>query len=239
MGGALFAATQLFFTINILVVEGTSRYPEAELWQTAHVKEGDNLLFLSPNGIKARLIQAFAYVKDVQVTRHWPDKLTLTITEKEPCSYLEQEGQCWVMDTDGTLLEKTTPSNVSHLPHITGVTLLAPKLGEIAAFAEADSNRIAPLYALLQVLCQTQLLADVSLVDVGEPYALSLRYKNRFTVQLGMPENLEEKLAQVTEIEDYLESSRVGIINVASSPARFQPDKPLVEDNAEEQKETP
>ena len=78
----------IFFRVRDIQVTGSTYYTAEEVIAACGITKGDNLLTISRGKAAGSVMAALPYVKTVQVTRHLPDTLELTVTECKLLSYL-------------------------------------------------------------------------------------------------------------------------------------------------------
>ena len=83
-------------------VTGTQHLTKAEVLSAAALPVGDPLARVDPEAI-ARRVRAMAYVKSVEVTREWPDKLRIRITERTAVAVVDLGGSLRGLDADGVV----------------------------------------------------------------------------------------------------------------------------------------
>ena len=92
-----------FMTVNAVVLEQPTRaLPLIDLEQ-----------------IRARLL-AYGWVKDAQVSRRYPNKILVRITERTPAAVWQNNGELTLIDADGVLLDPVAREAIPDLPLVIG-----------------------------------------------------------------------------------------------------------------------
>jgi cell division protein FtsQ len=92
-----------FMTVNAVVLEqGTRALPLIDL-----------------DRIRERLL-AYGWVKDAQVSRRYPNKILVRITERAPAAVWQHGGRLTLIDADGVLLEPVARDAMPDLPLVIG-----------------------------------------------------------------------------------------------------------------------
>lgn len=100
------------------------------------------------------------WVKDARVTRVWPNRLQVRITEREPVAFVQLPGEetLPLIDTDGHILRPETQENLN-LPVLTGVTR-----------QQSDEDRRVRVRRLQKLVTDAgELSAKISEVDASDP----------------------------------------------------------------------
>ena len=235
-GALVAAATlgaTVFFQVETIVVVGNSRYTEQEVIEASGVQIGDNLFQMNKNQISQRILQRLPYVGEVSPQRGLPSTLTLQVTEiaaaarvevyAEP-SVQEQEEtdsgesgeekssaepltlaeQPWLISVSGKLLE-VAPEEAGTLT-VTGLTLLAPQAGTMAAVPQEQQYRLEALKGLLLGLEELGQLEWVSNVDLTHSTWVGMRYRENFEARLPL-QDLSHSLAVLSAaVENILQT---------------------------------
>ena len=83
-------------------VTGTRHLTKDQVLAAADLPVGDPLARVDADAI-ARRVRAMAYVKSAEVTREWPDKLRIAITERTAVAVVDLGGSLRGLDADGVV----------------------------------------------------------------------------------------------------------------------------------------
>jgi cell division protein FtsQ len=92
-----------FLTVNAVVLEQQTRA----------------LPLIDLDRIRTRLM-AYGWVKDAQVSRRYPNKVLVRITERVPAAVWQNHGELTLIDADGVLLDPVSRDAVPDLPLVIG-----------------------------------------------------------------------------------------------------------------------
>lgn len=107
------------FVIQKIVVEGRGHTSRAALLNAMNIASGDGLFSFSIHEMSSK-IKACPFVRNVVIQRHWPDRLTVYLVEKDPIAVFEKEGFFSVIDDEGKIIEGVDPMQYPHLLTISG-----------------------------------------------------------------------------------------------------------------------
>ncbi len=114
--------TSAYFCIkdikNIEII-GTKRLSSDLIHELAGLGPETNLLALRPHRVE-QAIAAHPWVANAELTRKWPNRLQINITEREPAA-LVQLGELYYADRHGNLFKPLTPGDPLDFPVITGL----------------------------------------------------------------------------------------------------------------------
>lgn len=110
LAGLLAGAVWLFFfsshlAVRSVEVAGADRLGAEQVRTVAEVEQGEPLARVDVADVRARL-QALADVRSAEVTRTWPDTVTITVTERIPVAVVEIGGQLRGLDVEGVVFRE-------------------------------------------------------------------------------------------------------------------------------------
>jgi cell division protein FtsQ len=94
--------------VHKVTVKGTVNLDQASLAGISGLK-GESMLTLPIESAKRRL-QALPAVEAVGIQRKWPNKVVVTVIERQPVAYWNVNGHDFPVDKDGVVLSAGTPS---------------------------------------------------------------------------------------------------------------------------------
>jgi len=113
------AANTLGFSIAAVSLTGPKEVSREEVLTTAGVTGRASLLFLDADAARARLM-ANPWIADAAVLKLYPDRLQITITERQAFALWQKEGRLSVIAADGTVLEPFVEDRYRGLPLVVG-----------------------------------------------------------------------------------------------------------------------
>lgn len=225
----------IFFRVRDIQVTGSTYYTAEEVIAACGITKGDNLLTISRGKAAGSVMAALPYVKTVQVTRHLPDTLELTVTEYD-VTYAVQDTSdgYWLVTSDGKITEQTDDKAAKSHILVSGFKIASPVVGEQLSVAVAEGQeaagegQLAAMTSLLQELEKSDLTKQVVSVDIPASYELAFWYGSQYYVKLGNKDDLPYKLEYLKEVLKNLEDYQSGTIDLSfseGSEARFTPNK--------------
>lgn len=225
----------IFFRVRDIQVTGNAYYTAEEIVAACGITKGDNLLTVSRGKAAGSVMAALPYVKSVQVTRHLPDTLELSVTEYDVTYAVQDTADgYWLVTSDGKIAEQTDAKEAKNHILISGFKITAPVVGERLTVAvgegqeSAGEGQLSAMTSLLQELEKSDLTKQVASVDIPASYELSFWYGSQYHVKLGNKDDLPYKLEYLKEVLKNLEDYQSGTIDLSfseGSEARFTPSK--------------
>ena len=101
--------------IATVSLSGQRQVSREEIFAAAGVTDHSSLLFLDVADARARL-EAIPWIAEATVRKLYPDRLQITITEREPFALWQQQGKVKVIAADGTVLAEKVEPRLASLP---------------------------------------------------------------------------------------------------------------------------
>ncbi len=113
------AANTVGFNIAAVALSGQHHLNREEILATAGVTGRASLLFFDVADARARL-KTNPWIAEATVQKLLPDRLVISITEREPFALWQKAGRVGVIADDGTVLEPYVALPYSNLPLVVG-----------------------------------------------------------------------------------------------------------------------
>jgi cell division protein FtsQ len=113
------AANAVGFRIAEISLAGPKEVSREEVLTTAGITGRASLLFLDADAARARLM-ANPWIADAAVLKLYPDRLQVTVTERQAFALWQEAGRVSVIAADGTVLEPFVEDRYRDLPLVVG-----------------------------------------------------------------------------------------------------------------------
>ena len=105
--------------ITSVALTGQKRLGRDDILTSAGVTDRTSLLFFDVSMARARL-ESNPWVAEASVQTLYPDRLEISVTEREAFALWQHDGRVFVVSTDGTVLEPYTGERFTNLPFVVG-----------------------------------------------------------------------------------------------------------------------
>jgi cell division protein FtsQ len=112
-------ANSVGFRIAAISLTGSKEVSREEILTTAGVTGRASLLFLDADVARARLMSN-PWIADAAVLKLYPDRLQITVTERQAFALWQKDGRVSVIAADGTVLEPFVEGRYIGLPLVVG-----------------------------------------------------------------------------------------------------------------------
>ena len=158
-----------FLSVQGVDVHGTHLLSAEQVRQAAAVPEGDALASVDLDRVRAR-VEALAAVRSADVSREWPDRVRIDVSERVPVAVVEIAGQLRGMDEDGVVFR-----DYAQAP---------PDLPRVQTGTDTGSDALREA-ALVVGALPADLAAKVDHVEVGTVDEITLALRDGRTVRWG------------------------------------------------------
>ena len=231
---ALVMGLSVFFKVKHIQVSGAEVYSEWAVKEASGLSEGDNLLTFS-HARSAALIKAnLPYVDTVRFGIKLPDTVNIIVKEDDVVYAIkDQNGQWWLMNSDGRIVEMGDNSKASSHTQILGVALENPVPNEravamemvpdetlaegetMAVVSTTGAQRLTAAMQILRALEENDIVGSAASVDVTRIEDIILWYGTRYQVNLGDSSRLDYKIACMNDVILQMSEYQSGILDIS------------------------
>ena len=181
--------------IDSVTVNGVKSLDEAQVLEMAGEPEGRNV-FLYRAGSAQKAISLYPYVKSVEIHRHLPHSLEITIEEREPAGLLLDNGNYLQFSKDGILLDNSGTLRGRPLPIITGFSMKdIPAPGDHFK----DDDRFKDALAVINA-CTDDLLSMLQEINIEDRQNILAYTSQGIEIRLGSIDNINARMASLNDI---------------------------------------
>jgi len=112
-------ANAMGMRIATVSLSGQRQVSREEIFAAAGVTDHSSLLFLDVADARAKL-EAIPWIAEATVRKLYPDRLQITVTEREPFALWQQQGKVKVIAADGTVLSEKVEPRLASLSFVVG-----------------------------------------------------------------------------------------------------------------------
>src|SRR3954471_22940196 len=174
-GAADSAANAMGLRIATVSLSGQRQVSREDIFKAAGVTDHSSLLFLDVADARGKL-EAIPWIAEATVRKLYPDRLQITITEREAFALWQQQGKVSVIAADGTVLSAKVEPRLALLPFVVGNGAAAKARGFLAVLdrypAIRDSVRASIMVAERRWNLRLKNGIDVRLPDANIEQAL-------------------------------------------------------------------
>lgn len=242
--GTVLCSTVLF-KINMITVEGNTRYTPDRIIAASGIEIGDNLLRLKKNKVIDAITDNLAYAETITIKKQLPNEVVITVSEPEHTAVVTLGESSFVLISGkGRVLEYNYAGEGIRYDGLSDLTI---ENGYISADEADNLARLNAIAAAFDDGALTQITA-VGTASATVNYAV---WANRVKILLGSSEDLAQKIKFIKYfIDNELSENEIGVADVSAGkqlyfdpgdwgvpvvtePAQSEPDEPSSTESGE------
>ena len=206
----------LFFKVNAITPEGCVEYTPEEIISVCGIEEGKSIFSVNKEEVKNAICTNLPYVKDVEVKRHLPGEIILSVTETKAAAAIKTTGGYVIVDEDSKILKLS--ASREKLPEIKG----AKPTGDIVPglYMQYESEDSSELVSVLsKSLAQYGLAENATSVNIEKRYDISFIWGGSITCKIADISNIDIKLGMIKVVIEKNSKTMKAVID-ASDPEK-------------------
>mgnify|MGYP000963798689 FL=1 len=230
---AIVMGLSVFFKVKTVTVTGADTYSAWAVREASGISEGDKLLTFSKIRAASQIMANLPYVKGVRIGIKLPDTVNIMIEEESVVYAVKSsDGQWWMMDSDGRVVEQANNAKAATATQVLGVTLEAPtvnekgvatemtpsetnELGELIPVSTTGAQRLTAALQILKALESNDIVGEAASVDVTSTEDIILWYGTRYQVNLGDTSRLDYKVDCMNDAILQMSDYQSGVLDIS------------------------
>lgn len=203
------------FVVREVSVEGNELRSDAEIVVRSGIELGQNIYSIDEKQVE-RNLSGDCYVKFIAMRLDLPDKVTLTVEEREARAAVNCAGVILLIDEEGVILERLSSMPSSDVIVVSGLDVQLSAQGRTIDSARAEQMK--NMKDILSALETGELSAQISELNVNDRNNLYLVSRTGVQIILGDANNLSEKLVWAKAVLEKLTEEGVmsGVLDVST-----------------------
>ncbi len=194
---SLFAFLWFAFRVENIEVTGNEQTQSDVVIEKAGVKKGVHMLSLRTRACEDAL-RMDPYIATADVKRQYPNTVLITVRERKEAAVIVGMNSVAIIDADGYVLSIGERESYAGLVKIYGAGSSGYKVnGHVGDAADYTSRAMVRMIAAIQ---KSELMDRIESVDIANTLNVTLLTTAGVTVQLGQPEDLDNKLQTLSVI---------------------------------------
>ena len=203
----------VFFNINTINVSGSEVYSSDQILASVDARSGDNLLRLNTEKIAKNALARLTAADSVEVTRHFPDQLDVSVTDGVPVLQVSMNGQFYRFTEKGRLIAVSDTAVVDALV-VVGPDPSALSVGQYMDSLSSEAQATFSVWKTVRDVLYNYSIADISAMDLSDEINVRLYYQNRIEIRVGTLTEMDEKIATLKAV--LYESGSIGVDETGS-----------------------
>lgn len=236
----------VLFRCEKIVVEGVTRYEEADIISASSLGYGKNIFLVNKTAAADKIEAMYPYIEEAQIRLSIPNTLKISVTEATPEYYIQDGTRYYIISKNSKLLEQVIERD-QNIPTIIGCKLKDPKVGDTV---NVENSKVVTVLNQVAESMTSNAVTGIKEINLSDMANIELNYEDRITIVIGMPEDINYKIrTAMTIIYTKLSETDSGRLNCSnliegrtdgkSNQSSFRPNNLIVEDITEPPTEFP
>ena len=182
---AVYLCLTMLFNVDRVIIEGNTLYENSDLIKTSGIEKGENLFEVDTAYAEDKLYSVYSYIEEVEVTRSFPNAVTVKIVEATPFSVIEEADGFTLVSAGGKVLERGLEEVPDGMLTVRGVSTVTT--------TEDNTKRMELMKKIIEAMRELEMEKYVFL-DLTDTLEITMIYDNRVKVNLGNELELPYKL---------------------------------------------
>ena len=182
---AVYLCLTMLFNVDRVIIEGNTLYENSDLIKTSGIEKGENLFEVDTAYAEDKLYSVYSYIEEVEVTRSFPNAVTIKIVEATPFSVIEEADGFTLVSAGGKVLERGLEEVPDGMLTVRGVSTVTT--------TEDNTKRMELMKKIIEAMRELEMEKYVFL-DLTDTLEITMIYDNRVKVNLGNELELPYKL---------------------------------------------
>lgn len=209
----LFLFTPLF-NLKYIEVTGNSYLKKEQIIGTGDIKTGVNIFKIKLSKVKANLKEC-SYIKDVNVKRSLPNKISLEVVECSGVAVIPFLGSYIYIDEEGKILEVSPKKDERKLPQIVGLSVNEFNVSK--KIVTDNEKKFEITIATIKEIIHNNFIDKTFEINVSDLDNILLNV-NGNKVIVGSSDKLSYKIGLLSEIIGRLMDTEKGTIDLTTAP---------------------
>jgi cell division protein FtsQ len=192
-----------YFRVQSIEITGNTHESAGELISVTGLDQNPPMISVSSKSITNQA-RSLRWVECIRVSRHWPHRLTLIVTERKPVAVAaDSSGALFLVDAHGVQLD----------PPAVGVNL--PRLEASTSGSSWVYRSWARPAAIVASQLPVAFSRQVAIVKIARSGAIRLKMTTPVTFVLGGESNLREKFVAIASVIAHQTLRRGAVVDVS------------------------
>lgn len=182
-------ANTLLFNCSSIEAEGFERYTADEIAAASGISVGENLMHIDAGQAEENIVSSLAYIDMAKVTKKYPTRIIITVTESEKWFCVYQDGITAAISRGGKILEHCAANGLVTVKGFEAESLEVG--GRLRSAVEGKNNTPAEI----MTAAEKAGLNKITEIDLTDRFDIKILYDNRITLEIGNITDIDSKLA--------------------------------------------
>ena len=181
-------ANTVLFRCSSIEVSGTERYTDEEIIARSGLSVGDNLLHVDTDKAEDAIVAALDYIDMAQVSKVYPTRIEISVTEAEKWFAVEQDGVIANVSRGGKIIEQGSADGLTVVRGYGAESL------EVGSMLSSSEDGKSGLPEAIMNAAEKAGLDCIDEIDLTNRFDITIECDGRITLEIGTTADIESKL---------------------------------------------
>ncbi len=177
--------------VREITIVGNERIPKEDIIKRSGISYNQNILKLNRQLIKER-IEADPYIEVISITYKYPDKVAISVREKEAIAVIPYLNSFFIIDEDCFIMEIANELNDIQYPLVQGVEVRNFVIGK--KLIASEEYQVKVLSRVLECIKELELQSQISEIIMEDPDDVNLILTDGIRARVGQAIEIDKKL---------------------------------------------
>ncbi len=203
LAGVFYAAIKIFFSVDSIIVNGSSVYSYSEVVGACGYSEGDILFTVNEKDVRENILRKLPFIYSVNIEKEYPNTLIINVQDEKESFYFEYNNRFFVLTSGLKVLAVfedenklfDTYGNIVFVKIDDVKQVITTK--EVVFFDEESYRRSANV--LVSIL-QSQMYEHLTYADIRDLYDVRFMYDDRIEIIFGSHIDIDKKISHALSV---------------------------------------
>lgn len=185
-----------YFNIKKVEVYGNKNIVSKDIISLSNITLGNNIFYIDLKDAENNILRN-PYIETAKISRKLPTNIRIDIKEREAVFYNGKEKNYFVIDKNGTLLQKRDNIDGMKLIKLDGLDYTKTGVGKLVE--DKDKRKIEAIALLGDLIGNSKTPLGITSIDISNSVDIKAYFGNIY-VKLGGADDLEKKLNKALNI---------------------------------------
>lgn len=187
------------FNIKNISIIGNENLNKEYIEKLSGVKKGQNIFMVKSSEVE-NLLKKNLYIENVKITKKLPNTIKLNIMERKADLYSAVNGEFYIIDTEGIVIDKKKEIKNKNLVELKGINMSKVKLGQ--KIPVKNEEQMKCIKELSNIIYNFNKDSDIkiSAIEINDFIDIKLYSNSGLYIKIGTDSKMEEKLEKAFSI---------------------------------------
>ena len=203
LAGVFYAVVKIFFSVDSIIVNGSSVYSYSEVVGACGYSEGDILFTVSEKDVRSNILRKLPFIYSVDIEKEYPNTLIINVQDEKESFYFEYDNRFFVLTAGLKVLAVFEDKNKLFDTYGDIVFVKIDNVKQVittkeVVFFEDDSYRRSA--KVLASILKSEIYEKLTYADLQDLYDVRFMYDDRIEIVFGSHIDIDKKISHALSV---------------------------------------